>query len=104
MGNPFIFLDRQSLKGLVFVDHEHPVTRGEVEKILKQYYTPGMTSLLVISTSGFERNQHSIAAYEIKEAQIPDSLSCLSRMVGRIDRNLKLLEIRKTGDDGLFRA
>lgn len=104
MGNPFIFFDGQSLKGLAFVDHEHPVTRGEVEKILRQYYTSGMTSLLVISTSGFERNQHSIAAFEIEEAQIPDSLSCFSRMAGRIDGNLKLLEIRKTGDDILFRA
>lgn len=98
MGNPFIFLDRQSLKGLVFVDHEHPVTWGEIEEILRQHYTPGLTSLLVISTSGFERNQHLIAAYEIEEAQIPDSLSCLSRMAGRIDRNLELLEIKKTED------
>jgi len=96
-GNPFIFFDRQRLKGVVFVDREHPVTIGEAENIFRQYYAPGMTSLLVVSTSGFDRRKRSKIACEIEECQIPDSLSCLFRMAEKTNQNLELLEIKKRG-------
>ena len=88
--NPFIFVDQQQLKGCVFVNHENPVTEGEVEHLFKQYYTSGMSSLVVLSTSGFERKGGSKAANEI-----PNTLFNLSKTAKKAGQDLDFLEIKE---------
>jgi len=45
--NPFIFLDKNAMKGLVFVDHR--LSKAELQKLFSMYLFPRMDSLIVIS-------------------------------------------------------
>lgn len=45
--NPFIFLDTNAMKGLVFVNHR--LTQTELQKLFSTYAIPKMDSLMVIS-------------------------------------------------------
>lgn len=93
--NPFIFFDRQHLNGCVLVDRQHPVTKGEVEHIFKQYYTHGMSSLVILSTSGFERKSCPKAANKIEKRWIPNSLSHLFKTARKAGQDLKYVEIKE---------
>ena len=88
--NPFIFVDQQHLKGCVFVDHENPATEGEVAHLFKQYYTCGMSSLVLLSTSGFERKGGPKA-----DKEIPNSLSNIFKTARKAGQDLNFLEIKE---------
>lgn len=95
MNNPFMFLDRQHLKGCTFVDRQNPVTGGEVEHIIKQYYTPGMSSLFVFSTSGFDKKEPSKAANNIEQRWMPNSLSHVFKTAKKAGQDLRFMEIKE---------
>lgn len=96
VNNPFMFLDQQHLNGCVFVDRQHPVTKGEVEHLFKQYYISGMSSLFVFSASGFERKEScSKAADETEKRRTPNSLSHLFKAATKEGQDLKYVEIEE---------
>lgn len=60
--NPFIFIDRGKLKGLIFAQQEHPLTLGEVQALFKTYYIPGIDSFVIASFQGFTQQAEEFAS------------------------------------------
>jgi hypothetical protein len=51
--SPFIFIDQEKLKGLIFVAQNHPLTLKEVQSLVKTYSIPGLDCLVILSDPGF---------------------------------------------------
>ena len=51
--NPFIFIDHNKLKGLIFIDQEKPLTLKEVKSLFNKYYISGINNVIVISPQRF---------------------------------------------------
>jgi hypothetical protein len=64
--NPFIFEDRGTLNGAVFVDAERPLSAKELRNIEKLYYTNGLSKLFIY---------HLQPTNVIKQENIPPELS-----------------------------
>ncbi len=70
--NPFIFLDQKTLKGLISVEQDHPLTVEEVQSLTKTYSIPGLDCLIILSDQGFSQqaeefvNSNSIQKVQLK--------------------------------------
>jgi len=51
--NPFIFIDKNKLKGLIFIDQEKPLTLKEVKSLFNKYYISGINNVIIISPQRF---------------------------------------------------
>lgn len=47
INNPFVFIDKRKINGVIFVDGNHSFSREELEEIYKQYYFNGMSELSI---------------------------------------------------------
>jgi hypothetical protein len=62
MNNPFIALDEGKLKGHLFSQQDHPLTLEEAQALLKNYYIPGLDTLVITSVKGFTRSAEEFAS------------------------------------------
>lgn len=72
--NPFIFMDREKLKGLVLTQTEQPLTLDDVRALFQSYYIQGIDSIVVASSQGFTQQ-----AEEFASSQSPQRL-CLTNL------------------------
>jgi len=56
VNNPFIYIDKDQLKAFIFIKKEDPVNNDELQHLLKNYYTPGLTELTINSSQGFTQD------------------------------------------------
>lgn len=60
--NPFVFIARGKLKGLIFSEKTHALTLEEVQSILKSYSIPGLENLVLLAPNGFTPQAKAFAA------------------------------------------
>jgi len=53
MNNPFIIINKNQLRGLVYNHKTTPTTSSEIRQYIKSYYTPGLSEFFIISPNGF---------------------------------------------------
>jgi len=51
--NPFVFIERDKVRGLILAEQTHPLTFQEVEFLMRVHYIRGIDSLVVSSPHGF---------------------------------------------------
>jgi hypothetical protein len=59
--NPFIFLDKEKLNGLIFVSQNDPISIEEVKAYVKNYAIPGLDCLVIVSSQGFVQEAREFA-------------------------------------------
>ena len=94
--NPFFYLDGNQLKGCVFIDRKQPVSEGELNHFFRLYFIPGLPSLTIISTSGFEERILSKASINNKKQLNPSSLNHLLKVAKKAGKSLALAEIGRS--------
>jgi hypothetical protein len=70
--NPFIFLDKNEMKGLVFANHR--LTQTELQKLFSTYAIPKMDSLMVISYYDEKTREKAEADLALKSQRTPIAL------------------------------
>jgi hypothetical protein len=56
INNPFIYIDKYQLKGLVFLGEDRPINFNDLEELFKKYKIEGLNELSFVSTSGFSKD------------------------------------------------
>ena len=87
--NPFIFENRGSLNGAVFVDEENSLTAEDFEKIDKQHLHDGLSKLFIYSLQQGD---------PVKQNNVPSNLAERIVLRSAKDRALKDLNVRKSQD------
>ena len=54
--NPFIYIEKDQLKGFISVKKDGQLNNKEVQHLLKTYYTPGLTELNISAPNGFTQD------------------------------------------------
>lgn len=97
--NPFIFVDSENLRGLIFLNSESP-TEGKLKRLYRLHYTPGLSDLIIISYSpnNTSRSVFKVASgdrvlrkYSLIEG-IPDSLDFLTKLAPNMCVNIYLID------------
>lgn len=65
--NPFIFVEKEKLNGLVLTEQDHPLTLVEVQALFKTHYIPGVDCLTILSPQGFTQQAEKFAASQFTE-------------------------------------
>jgi len=69
--DPFIFIDQEKLKGLIFIDDAYPLPLEEVESLLMTHSISGLDSLLIVSPKGYTKQAEEFAkAWSTQKVQL----------------------------------
>ncbi len=59
--NPFVFIDRDKLKGLIFAEQNQPLTSKAVRLLMRIHHINGLDNMTIISPQGFTPEAQEMA-------------------------------------------
>lgn len=71
--NPFVFIDRDKLKGLIFAEQNQPLTSKAVRLLMRIHHINGLDNMIIVAPHGFTQE-----AREMAKAQYPQLLRLMS--------------------------
>jgi len=77
LNNPFLYMDEMGFNGAVFIDNDRPLSKGDFEKIYKDYYLPGMSKLFIYRFGRVDNKAQEIVPPEFSEKIGICSTDCL---------------------------